>query len=323
MGKRRTVIVGSEEELGAPIPMHHGKPKPKKEKKKKKEEKEVRELKEVKKVEEVKEVEEAGEEKILEEVKEKKEIKEIKEKEKEKPAILKKIKKRSKRYLELAKLIEKGKEYELPEALFLIKKISNSRFDETCEIHINLAYNPKKPDQIVKGTVTLPYSSGKRKKIIVFGKGEKELKEAGADLVGTDELIKKVEKGFSDFDVAIATPDMMEKIAPLGKILGPKGLMPSPKRGTVTDNPAKAIKEIKSGKIEFKMDKDGNIHQAIGKTSFDIPKLEKNIKIFLGAVLEARPSSLKGTYIKSITLTSSMGPGIKLNISSLLSSLKE
>ncbi len=226
----------------------------------------------------------------------------------------------SKRNKADAKLVEKGKIHELKDAIKILKTGAKTKFDPTVEVQCKLGCDLTAADQGVRGTVTLPHGRGKMPKVIVFSKDDsaKTAKEAGADFVGGDDLIEKVNAGWMDFDVAISTPSMMREIAKLGKVLGPRGLMPSPKAGTVTDNPAKAIKEIKSGRIEFKMDKQGNVHTAIGKLSFDETKLVENGTTLIDALLRARPKSLKGTMIRSAHLSSTMGPGLKLDISKFL-----
>ena len=220
-----------------------------------------------------------------------------------------------KKYSEKVKLVERNKLYSLEEAIELAKKTTYTKFDETVELHFNLGVNPKHSDQIVRGTVVLPHGSGKAKKVGVITKGEK-LKEAeasGADFVGSEELIEKISKGWLGFDVLIATPDMMKELAKLGKLLGPKGLMPNPKTGTVTIDIARAVKEIKAGRIEFKVDSYGIVHSIIGKISFPKEKLLENAKSLIEAILRAKPPTAKGQYLKSITLSTSMGPGIKIN----------
>lgn len=223
----------------------------------------------------------------------------------------------SKRNKENAKLVEKGKSYELKDAIKVLKTAAKTKFDPSIEIQCKLGVDLAAPDQLVRGTTTLPHGRGKMPKVIVFSKDDSAnaAKEAGADVVGGEDLIEKVLKGWMDFDVAISTPQMMKEVGKLGKALGPRGLMPSPKAGTVTDNPAKAVKEIKSGRIEFKMDKQGNVHTAIGKASFDDQKLVDNGNVLLEALLRARPKTLKGVMIKSAYLSSTMGPGLKLDIS--------
>lgn len=236
---------------------------------------------------------------------------------KEKPKVGKKVKprviRRGKNYKKLAELIDKDKIYSLDEGIELVKKTSPVKFDASVEMHIRLGVDLEKSEQNVRGTIILPYGSGKIKRVLVFTESkDKEAKSAGADQVGGDELINKVEKGFSDFDIVLATPDIMSKIAKLGKTLGQRGLMPNPKAGTITDNIEKLIREIKQGRTEFKMDPQGIIHQVVGKISFDNDKLKENVKTLMQAVLEEKPAGLKDNFIKSITICSTMGPGIKI-----------
>lgn len=220
----------------------------------------------------------------------------------------------SKKYREVAEFVDKNNYYTIEEAIGLVKKTSATKFDSTVEIHIRLGLNPAAQDQQVRGTVALPNGTGKSKKVAVIcdHDKEKEAKDAGADKVGGDTLIADIEKGKLDFDVLVATPDMMAKVGKLGKILGTKGLMPNPKAGTVTPDVAKAVKELKAGRVEFKLDKNAIVHQVIGKVSFDEKKLEENYKTFLDAIKHAKPSGAKGTYIRSISLATTMGPGIKI-----------
>ncbi len=223
--------------------------------------------------------------------------------------------KRSKRFSELKKLIDPKKTYPLAEAIELVKKTSNVKFDAGVEIHLRLGIDPKKGDQQIRGTVTLPHGTGKTKKIAVFTENEKEAKEAGADLAGAKELIDKIKKtGKTDFDIAVATPDMMKNLAPIAKILGTRGLMPSPKNETITTNIKKTVKELKGGKVAFKNDDTTNIHLLVGKVSFDDKKLVENIETFTDAVKKAKPVSAKGTFIQNASVSSSMGPGIKIEV---------
>lgn len=220
-----------------------------------------------------------------------------------------------KKYAEKVKLVERTKLYDLEEAIELTKKTAYAKFDETVELHINLDVDPRHSEQAVRGMVVLPYGSGKTKKVAVITKGEKirEAEASGADFVGSEELINKISQGWREFDCLIATPDMMKDLAKLGKILGPKGLMPNPKSGTVTMDITRAVKEIKGGRIEFKIDSYGIVHSPIGKISFPKEKLVENAKTLIDAILRAKPPTVKGQYLKSITLSTTMGPGIKIN----------
>ena len=224
--------------------------------------------------------------------------------------------KRGKRYLESAKLVDKTKMYEAEEALEIIEKMPKTKFDETVELHVKLGVDSKHADQQVRGTVVLPNGTGKSLKVLVFAKGDKakEAEEAGADFVGAEELIPKIEKeNWFDYDVIVATPDMMGVVGRLGKVLGPKGLMPNPKSGTVTMDVKKAISEIKSGKVEYRLDKTNIIHLGFGKVSFGKEKLLENYKVIIDAIIKAKPAATKGQYIKSVTITTTMGPGLKIN----------
>jgi large subunit ribosomal protein L1 len=220
-----------------------------------------------------------------------------------------------KKFLEKSKLIDKEKLYDINDAIELLKQTSYANFDESVEIAVRLGVNPKHADQQVRSTVTLPHGTGKPVRIAVFAKGDKikEAEENGAEIVGAEELVDRIKKGFLEFDVAIATPDMMRDVGQLGKILGPRGLMPNPKAGTVTFDIAKTIKEIKKGKIEFRCDQYGIVHSAIGKVSFSDDMLYDNFKDFILAILKAKPAALKGQYVKSIAISTSMGPGIKID----------
>ena len=207
-----------------------------------------------------------------------------------------------------------GSKHEARAALELVKELSFAKFDETVEVATRLSVDPRKADQIVRGTVVLPHGTGKTVRVFVAAQGDKEreAKEAGADYVGL-EHIAKIQEGWLDFDVMVATPDVMGKVGPLGRILGPRGLMPTPKAGTVTFDVAKAVREIKGGKIEFRVDKTGNVHAPIGRVSFGIEQLSGNLGAFLDQIVRARPSSAKGQYIKSITVSSTMGPGVAID----------
>ncbi|HHY42816.1 MAG TPA: 50S ribosomal protein L1 [Thermoanaerobacterales bacterium] len=223
--------------------------------------------------------------------------------------------KRGKKYLEAVKLVDRTKLYEVKEAVDLAVKTAVKNFDETIEVAVRLGVDPRHADQQVRGTVTLPHGTGKTVRVLVFAKGDKikEAEEAGADVVGSDELVAKVQEGFLDFDVAVATPDMMGSVGKLGRILGPKGLMPNPKTGTVTFDVGKAVQEIKAGKIEFRVDKTKIVHAPIGKKSFGVEKLTENFKAFMEAIIKAKPAAAKGQYLRSVVISSSMGPGIKIN----------
>ncbi|MBM3247969.1 MAG: 50S ribosomal protein L1 [Candidatus Omnitrophica bacterium] len=221
----------------------------------------------------------------------------------------------SKRYRESEKNLDRNKSYNFAEAISILKKVPKVKFDETVEINIHLNVDPKNSDQLVRGTVVLPHGTGKKVRVAVFCKGEheKQAKEAGADVVGAEDLIDKVAKGFLDFDRAIATPEMMKDLSKLGKVLGPKGLMPSPKAGTVTNNIASAIKEVKAGKIEFKTDKQAGIHVGIGKISFAENQLVENATTLMETIKSLRPASVKGIFLRSVSVATTMGPGLKIS----------
>jgi large subunit ribosomal protein L1 len=223
--------------------------------------------------------------------------------------------KMGKKYREAKNKIDRTKRYTLEEALQLLPQTSYVRFDEGIDIAIRLGVDPKKPEQMVRGTVILPHGTGKKVKVLVFAQGEKEkeAREAGTDFVGGEELVEKILKGWLDFDKAIATPDMMKVVSKLGKVLGPRGLMPNPKVGTVTFDVGKAVQDIKSGKVEFKADKAGNLHVSVGKVSFGQEKLRENIITLLDSVIKAKPASSKGTYVKGLAISTTMGPGIKVD----------
>ena len=226
------------------------------------------------------------------------------------------MKKLSKRYAESVKLVEKGKQYDIKEALDIIEKMPKAKFDETIELHVKLGVDSKHADQQVRGTVVLPNGTGKTQKVLVFAKGDKakEAEEAGADFVGAEELVPKIEKeNWFDYDVIVATPDMMGVIGRLGKVLGPKGLMPNPKSGTVTMDVKKAIAEIKSGKVEYRLDKTNIIHLGFGKVSFGADKLLENYNCIIDAIIKAKPAAAKGQYIKSVSISTTMGPGLYIN----------
>lgn len=228
--------------------------------------------------------------------------------------------KRGKKYNESAKLIDRSAQYEANEAISLVKKSAVAKFDETIEAHIRLGVDGRHADQQVRGAVVLPHGTGKTVKVLVFAKGDKvaEAEAAGADYVGGDELIPRIQNdGWFDFDVVVATPDMMGVVGRLGRVLGPKGLMPNPKAGTVTMDVTKAVNDIKAGKIEYRLDKTNIIHCPVGKASFTEEQLADNFQTLMGAIIKAKPASAKGTYLKSVTLASTMGPGVKVNAAKL------
>ena len=220
-----------------------------------------------------------------------------------------------KKYAEAAKLIDANVAYDPSEAVELVKKTARAKFDETVEVAFRLGVDPKKADQQIRGAVVLPHGTGKTLRVLVFAKGDKakEAEAAGADYVGDEDMINKINQGWFEFDAVVATPDMMAAVGKLGRVLGPKGLMPNPKTGTVTFDVTKAVNEIKAGKIEYRVDKNGNIHAPIGKISFDNEKLLDNYFVLLDTIQKAKPAAAKGTYLKNITMSSTMGPGVKLN----------
>ena len=222
----------------------------------------------------------------------------------------------SKRYAESVKLVEANKEYDIKEALDVIEKMPKTKFDQTVELHVKLGVDSKHADQQVRGTVVLPNGTGKTQKVLVFAKGPKaeEAEKAGADFVGAEELIPKIQnENWFDYDVVVATPDMMGVVGRLGKVLGPKGLMPNPKSGTVTMDVTKAIKEIKLGKVEYRLDKTNIIHLGFGKVSFGAEKLAENYDAIMGAIIKAKPAAAKGQYIRSVSVSTTMGPGLYIN----------
>src|SRR5690242_7998405 len=224
-----------------------------------------------------------------------------------------------KKYQAAAKQVE-AKPYQLPEAVNLVQKIKFTKFDETVEVHMRLGVDPKHADQMVRGTVVLPNGLGKSKRVLVIASGDKirEAQEAGADFVGSDDMVNKIQtENWIDYDAVIATPDMMRSVGRLGKVLGPRGLMPNPKTGTVTVDVARAVQEVKAGKVEFRVDKTGIIHAPVGKTSFTPNKLVENASTLISAVLKAKPSAAKGKYVKSTTICSTMGPGIAVDVAEL------
>lgn len=221
----------------------------------------------------------------------------------------------TKNYADAIKQIDRNKLYEPAEALQLAKELSKAKFDETVEVHIKLGVDPRHADQQVRGTVSLPHGTGKTRKVLVFAKGEKlkEAENSGADFFGGEELAEKIQGGWFDFDVAVATPDMMAVVGKLGKILGPRGLMPNPKAGTVTFDIERTIKELKAGRIEFRVDKTSIVHAPIGRVSFDQSQLLDNLNAFAEALIKAKPAAAKGQYMRSVSVCSTMGPGIKIN----------
>ncbi len=229
--------------------------------------------------------------------------------------------KHGKKYVEAAKLVDRAVQYEPGDAVALVKKAATAKFDETVEVHIRTGCDGRHAEQQVRGAVVLPNGTGKTVRVLVFAKGDKvnEAEAAGADYVGGDELIPRIQnEGWLDFDVVVATPDMMGIVGRLGKVLGPKGLMPNPKAGTVTMDVTKAIKDIKAGKIEYRLDKSNIIHCPVGKVSFTEQQLMENFDALMGAIIKARPSALKGQYIRSVTIASTMGPGVKISTAKLV-----
>jgi large subunit ribosomal protein L1 len=228
--------------------------------------------------------------------------------------------KHGKKYVEAAKLVERERRYAIDEAAELLPKLSISKFDGTVEVHLRLGVDPRHADQLVRGTVVLPHGTGKTSRVIVFAQGEKaqEALRAGADEVGGDDLVKRIDDGWFDFDVAIATPDMMGTVGRLGKKLGPRGLMPNPKSGTVTFDIERAVGEIKSGRIEFKVDRAGIVHVPVGRASFTPDQLAANVATLVDAVQRAKPTGAKGTYMRSLTVAPTMGPGVRVDIPSAL-----
>ena len=224
--------------------------------------------------------------------------------------------KKSKKYVEALGKIDRNRLYDSKEALNLVSEIATAKFDETVEAHVKLGVDSRHADQQVRGAIVLPHGTGKTKKVLVFAKGEKakEAEAAGADFVGAEDLVQKIQKeNWFDFDVVVATPDMMGVVGRLGRVLGPKGLMPNPKSGTVTFDVTKAVEEIKAGKVEYRLDKSNIIHVAIGKVSFGGEKLAENFNVLMNAIIKAKPSAAKGQYLRSVTVTSTMGPGVKIN----------
>lgn len=227
--------------------------------------------------------------------------------------------KKGKRLAEATKLFDRSATYTVTEAVRIVKETATAKFDETVETAICLGVDPKKADQNIRGAVVLPHGTGKSKRVLVFAKGEKakEAEAAGADFVGDDDLVAKIQQGWFDFDVVVATPDMMGTVGKIGRLLGPKGLMPNPKTGTVTFEVEKAVNEIKAGKIEFRVDKAGIIHAPIGKASFSQEQLEENLNTLLEILIKMKPSAAKGIYMKNITVSSTMGPGVRVNTTTI------
>jgi large subunit ribosomal protein L1 len=226
--------------------------------------------------------------------------------------------KKGKKYVEAAKLVDRTQTYSVQEAIELVKKTNTTKFDATVEVAFRLGVDPKKADQQIRGAVVLPNGTGKTQRVLVFAKGEKakEAEAAGADYVGDADYINKIQQGWFEFDVIVATPDMMGEFGKLGRVLGPKGLMPNPKTGTVTFDVQKAVNEIKAGKVEYRVDKAGNIHVPIGKVSFEESKLVENFTTIFETMVKAKPAAAKGTYMKNVAVTSTMGPGIKVDTAS-------
>lgn len=228
------------------------------------------------------------------------------------------MKKRGKKYAEATKLVDRTKSYQLREAVQLLKQAATANFDETVEIAFRLGVDPKQADQNIRGAVVLPHGTGKTQRVLVFAKGEKikEAEAAGADYIGDEDIVAKINEGWFDFDVIVATPDMMAEVGKLGRVLGPKGLMPNPKTGTVTFEVEKAVSDIKAGKVEYRVDKSANLHVPVGKVSFEDEKLVENLETIIDTIIRVKPQSSKGKYIRNVTIASTMGPGIKVDVSS-------
>jgi large subunit ribosomal protein L1 len=224
--------------------------------------------------------------------------------------------KHGKKFLSAEKQVDHDRLYEPKEALDLLKQVAFAKFDETVEVHVRTGLDPRHADQIVRGSAVLPHGTGRTQRVLVFAQADKarEAEQAGADYVGGEELAKKIQEGWLDFDVAIATNDMMGVVGRLGKILGPRGLMPNPRTGTVTMDVARVVKEVKAGRVEFRVDKSGVLHAPIGKVSFDVDRLSENLGSFVDAIVRAKPAGARGQYLRSITVTSTMGPGLKLDL---------
>ena len=231
------------------------------------------------------------------------------------------MKKRSKNYLEVSKKLSPQKNYSIDEAIGLVREVAFAKFDESVDLAFRLGVDPRHADQMIRGAIALPEGTGKEVRICVITSGDKIklAEDAGADFVGGDDMVQKIQGGWLDFDRVIASPDMMGKLGRIGRVLGPRGLMPNPKLGTVTPDVAKAVKEQKAGKVEYRTDKNGIVHVLIGKKSFDTSKLKENLKSIVGAILKAKPASAKGTYLKSLTISTTMGPGIKIDTNEVIS----
>jgi large subunit ribosomal protein L1 len=223
--------------------------------------------------------------------------------------------KRGKRYLAAMEKLEAGKDYPLEDALTIVKESSKTKFDETVDVAMRLNVDPRHADQMVRSAIALPHGTGKETRVLVLTRGEaqKDAQEAGADYVGADEYIEQIEKGWTDFDVVIATPDIMRDVGKLGRVLGPRGLMPNPKSGTVTFDVGPAVREVKSGRIEYRVDRNGNLHGPVGKVSFSVEQLTENASTFIDAIMRAKPASAKGQYIRRLTVSSTMGPGVQVD----------
>jgi len=230
------------------------------------------------------------------------------------------VPKHGKKLTEAKKQVDRTRTYELAEAVEMVKQLAPAKFDETVETAVRLGVDPRHADQQVRGAVVLPHGTGKTRTVLVFAKGEKvkEAEVAGADYVGAEDMIAKIQGGWMDFDVAVATPDMMGQVGKIGKILGPRGLMPNPKTGTVTFDVAQAVREVKAGKISYRVDKAGNVHAPVGKVSFDDEKLIENVRTLIDALIRAKPPAAKGQYLKGVSLTSTMGPGVRINTLKLI-----
>jgi large subunit ribosomal protein L1 len=230
------------------------------------------------------------------------------------------VPKHGKKLTEAKKQVDRTRTYELAEAVEMVKQLAPAKFDETVEAAVRLGVDPRHADQQVRGAVVLPHGTGKTRTVLVFAKGEKvkEAEVAGADYVGAEDMIAKIQGGWMDFDVAVATPDMMGQVGKIGKILGPRGLMPNPKTGTVTFDVAQAVREVKAGKISYRVDKAGNVHAPVGKVSFDDEKLIENVRTLIDALIRAKPPAAKGQYLKGVSLTSTMGPGVRINTLKLI-----